>query len=174
MKTMMRLMLVFGVTMIAGATARANNANTACKTYFVVAEKDSNTVDLNMIGLTEAQQSWYNKHGKDFPSLCIVNGDASGKRITLDGASEAYVLSVIGSLPVYLIAWEEHKVFVPDNKGGHYAWSANGILSRWDRDKQDFVAVTPIHNTNHTIFSASDTSLLKAGLKEIEDRTNGK
>lgn len=151
--------------------ANKRPTNESCKVYFVVAEKDANTVDLNMVGLNGPQEKWYKKHGGEFPSLCLVNGDASGKRVTLDEASEAYVSSVVGTSPLYLIAWEEHKVFVPDDNGGHYSWSANGILSRWDESKKDFVPLAPIHSTNRTIFSSSSTSLLKDGLKEIEVRS---
>jgi hypothetical protein len=147
-------------------------ANKACKTYFIVTEKDETTVNLNMIGLNEPQGKWYKKHAGEFPSICLVNGDASGKRVTVDGASESYIGSVVGDAPLYSIAWEEHKVFVPDDNGGHYAWSANGILSRWDQTKQDFVALAPIHSTNRTIFTSSSTSLLKDGLQEVQNRIN--
>lgn len=74
----------------------------------------------------------------------------------------------MGNAPLYLIAWEEHRVFVPDEKGGHYAWSASGVLNRWDYGKKDFIPVMPLHNTNRTILTSSSTSLLKDGLKEIE------
>jgi hypothetical protein len=171
MNTATRLVVVLLSLSAAAAETRASkHPNSSCAAYFVVAEKDSTTVNLNMLGLSEPQQKWYKKHGGEFPSLCLVNGDASGKRVTQDEASEAYMNSVVGDAPLFLIAWEEHKVFVPDDNGGHYAWSANGTLSRWDKIKQDFVAVAPIHSTNRTIFTSASTSLLKDGLKEIESR----
>jgi len=137
----------------------------------VVVERDKEvTVNLAMIGLNRTQSKWYKDHGGEYPDLCLVNGDGSGNRVALDSASESYIDSIVGNAPVYSIAWEEHRRFVPDDNGGHYAWSSNGILSRWDDSKKDFVPVTPIHNTNRTILSSSSTSLLKDGLREIESR----
>jgi hypothetical protein len=144
----------------------------ACKAYFVVSEQDAVTVSLPMVGLNGKQADWYRKHGGEFPTLCLVNADASGKRVVANdsNAFDSYLDSVVGSSPLYLIAWEEHRIVVPDDSGGHYAWSSNGVLSRWDHDKKDFLAVSPIHNTNRTIYSSSSVSLLKDGLKEIADR----
>jgi hypothetical protein len=136
-----------------------------------VTEQDTEvTVNLAMVGLNSHQSEWYRKRGGEYPDLCLARAVPSGKRVALDSASESYLDSVIGDTPLYLIAWEEHRAFVPDDEGGHYAWSANGVLSRWDDTKKNFVPVTPLHNTNRTILSSSSTSLLKAGLKEIEDR----
>ena len=123
-----------------------------------------------MLGLNEHQKKWYEKHGGDFPCLCLVNGDATGRRLPLDSASETYITSVVGKSPLYSITWEEHKVFVPDQNGGHYAWSSNGVLSRWSDEKNDFVPIGPIHNRNKTIFSSSSTSLLKDALKQIGEQ----
>ena len=150
--------------------AKKHPPTNACKAYFIVTEQDTVTVNLAMVGLNEPQKKWYEKSGGEFPGICLVNGDASGKRVTLDNGSESYISSVVGSSPLYSITWEEHKVYVPDDSGGHYAWSANGILSRWSYEKNDFVAIGPIHSKNKTIFTSSSTSLLKDGLKQIEEQ----
>ena len=142
-----------------------------CKTYFMVVENDGMTSGMPMVGLNEPQRSWYKKEGGKYPELCLVNGNASGKPVSTDDVDQSYMDGIVGDSPFYAIVWEEHQVVVPDNKGGHYAWSANGRLMRWDATKKDLVNVTPIHNTNHTIFSSSSTSLLKDGLKEIQERT---
>jgi hypothetical protein len=152
-----------------GALAKKHPPSTSCRAYFVVAEKDRITVNLTMVGLNGKQEKWYEQHGGEFPGLCLVNGNASGKRVTLDSlTSSDYLDSIVGTSPLYMIGWEEHLVFVPDDNGGHHAYSANGILSRWDKDKQDFIPIGPAHNTNRTIFSSASASLLKDGLKEIE------
>jgi hypothetical protein len=167
----MALLLLACLSWSSGTFAHKHPPAGACKAYFVVTEKDEKTVNLNMLGLNETQAKWYKKHGGEFPSLCPVNGDPSGKRITLpDAASESYIDSIVGDAPLYFIAWEEHRLYVPDGNGGHYAWSANGILSRWDQSKQDFVSIAPIHNTNRTILSSSSVSMLKDGLQEIQSR----
>jgi hypothetical protein len=153
-----------------GTAAKKHPPSNSCKAYFIVTEQDAATVNLAMIGLNEVQQKWYNKEGGEFPGLCVVNGNATGRRIPLDSGSETYINSVVGKAPLYSIAWEEHKDFVPDDSGGHYAWSANGILSRWNYETSDFVAIGPIHNENKTILSSSSTSLLKDGLKLIEEQ----
>lgn len=152
------------------AIAKKHPPTNSCKAYFVVTEQDEVTVNLPMTGLNEAQQKWYDKEGGEFPGVCLVNGDATGRRVPVDSASESYVESIVGKAPLFSISWEEHKVFIPDDNGGHYAWSANGILSRWSDEKNDFVAIGPIHNKNKTIFSSSSTSLLKDGLKQIEEQ----
>ena len=92
--------------------------NNECKAYFIVVEQDAVTVNLKMIGFNDPQQSWYAKHGGEFPGLCPVTGDATGKRMTLDAASQDHLESVVGTSPLFEIAWEEHKVFVPDTNGG--------------------------------------------------------
>jgi hypothetical protein len=146
-----------------------------CKVYFVAAEQDEEvTVNLQMVGLNEHQSDWYKKHGDQFAGICPADLDPTGKRVVLDEASESQLQSIVGDAPLYGIVWEEHRVFVPDTNGGHYAWSANGILSVWDRatnnGKGALTPIGPIHNTNKTIFSSSSTSLLKDALKEIQDR----
>jgi hypothetical protein len=91
----------------------------------------------------------------------------------LESASEQYISRIVGDSPLYLISWGEHRVLVPDDQGGHYAFSGNGILSRWDASKpngQDFVSVGPVHNTNRTILSSSSVSLLKDAIKQIDTR----
>lgn len=157
----------------AGSKKRPNNPGSpACKAYFVVAEQDTVTVNLPLIGLNDKQADWYHKHGGEFPALCLVNADSSGKRIVAKDspAFDSYLDSVVGTAPLYMIAWEEHRVFVPDNSGGHYAWSASGVLSSWDSSKKDFAPLFPLHNTNRTIFTSSSVSLLKDGLREIAER----
>jgi hypothetical protein len=168
MKPTALAILIFVTATSTLANKKPSNAD--CKAYFIVVEQDAITVNLKMLGFNGPQQSWYSKHGGEFPGLCPVNGDATGKRVTLDQASEQYVDSIVGSAPLYEIGWEEHKEFVPDNNGGHYAFQSNGVLSRWDNAKQDFIPVAPIHNTNRTILSSSSTSLLKDGLKAIQSQ----
>jgi hypothetical protein len=152
-----------------------NNPQQNCKIYFSVVEHDEQTSNLNMVGLNRPQQTWYDKHGaKVAPGLCLVNGNATGIRITVDNSDEKYIESIVGTKPFYSIAWEEHQVYVPDNQGGHYAYEAKGILSIWKSTANggdgDFVPLSPIHDTNRTIFSSSSVSLLKYALKEIANR----
>jgi hypothetical protein len=167
MKKLILCAPVFAMLASPGA-AKKHPPTNSCNAYFIVTEQDAVTVNLPMIGLNEAQQKWYDKKGGQFPGLCLVNGNGTGGRIPLDSGNETYINSVVGKAPLYSIAWEEHKEFVPDDSGGHYAWSANGILSRWNYDLKDFVAIGPVHNENKTILSSSSTSMLKDGLKEIE------
>jgi len=68
------------------------------------------------------------------------------------------------------LEWEEHQVFVPDENGGHYAFSANGILYRMEfSGKGSAIPIGPVHQTNRTIFSSSSLSLLKAAIKMTKD-----
>lgn len=148
-----------------------------CKVYFAVVEHDEQTSNLNMTGLTAPQKKWWEKHGaNESPGICLLNGDSSGERITAESSDDSYVKRIIGSAPLYSIAWEEHRISVPDNDGGHYAFSAHGILSIYDPKANngtgDFKAITPIHDTNHTIFSSSATSLLKEAIGEIKRRAS--
>ena len=144
----------------------------ACKVYFLVSEQDAVTVNLPMVGLDDKQADWYKKEGGEFPTLCLVKADDSGQRVVANDskAFDSYLDSVVGTSPLYLIAWEEHCVSVPNGTGACYAWSASGVLSRWDPVKKDFVSVSPIHSTNRTAYSSSSLSLLKNGLKEISER----
>ena len=148
-----------------------------CKVFFVLVEQDEVTVNLKMVGLNKQQSSWYKKEGnqKDYAGVCIVHANESGEQIALESGSEEYINRTVGDSPLYLVAWEEHKVFVPDTKGGHYAYSANGTLSKWrsDNTKPDggsFVPVGPVHQTNRTILSSSSVSLLKYAIREIRHR----
>lgn len=70
-----------------------------CEVYFVAAEKDGLTVNLQMFGLNKPQMKWYKKHGdrKSFAGICYA---ANGDQIK-DGA------------PVYAIMWGEHLVREP-------------------------------------------------------------
>ncbi len=148
-----------------------------CKVYFTVIEHDEQTSNLNMIGLNGPQREWFAKHGaKEAPNICLVNGNATGQRVTVETGDEGYIQKTVGELPFYSISWEEHRVFVPDHDGGHMAYTASGILSIWKKSANagngDFVPISPIHSTNHTIFSSSSTSLLKDALKEIRTRNS--
>lgn len=168
------VLVVMGLCLPLAARKKRPNGpgSPACKAYFVVAEQDSVTVNLPMVGLNDKQADWYRKHGGDFPILCLVNADPSGKRtVAKDSpAFDSYLDSVVGTAPLYMIVWEEHRLFVPDGNGGHYAWSASGVLSAWDPVKKDFAPLFPLHNTNHTILTSSSVSLLKDGLREISER----
>jgi len=148
-----------------------------CRVFFVMVEQDEITVNLKMVGLNKQQSSWYKKEGnqKEYAGVCIVHANESGEQIALESGSEEYINRTVGDSPLYLIAWEEHKVFVPDTKGGHYAYSANGTLSKWrsDNTKPDggnFVPVGPVHQTNRTILSSSSVSLLKYAIKELRHK----
>jgi hypothetical protein len=126
-----------------------------------------------MLGLNKKQGDWYRKNGnqKEFTGICVANASESGEQVPLEAGSEEHISRTVGDSPLYLIAWEEHRVFVPDNQGGHYAWSANGTLSRWENSDNEnggkFVPVGPIHNTNRTILSSSSLSLLKEAIIQI-------
>jgi hypothetical protein len=162
-----------GVFCLGPATATAkDNHVTACKVYFMVVEHDEETSNLNMVGLNHPQRDWYEKHGaKDAPGLCLVNGNAAGARVTVENVDENFVQKTVGNAQLYSIAWEEHRELVPDTNGGHYAYKATGILSRWTPGTTgtdgDFVPISPVHNTNRTILSSSSASLLKDALQEI-------
>lgn len=138
----------------------------------MVVEHDEQTSNLNMVGLNRPQQEWYDKHGaKEAPGFCLVNGNATGMRVTVENSDEKYIQSVVGTAPLYSIAWEQHQVFIPDDQGGHYAYRSTGILSIWNSSAKggegDFIPISPVHNTNRTILSSSSASLLKDALKEI-------
>jgi hypothetical protein len=162
-------LLSFGV---AGVALTGSEGAPPCKVFFVAVEQDELTVQLRMVGLNKKQGDWYKQNGshKEFSGICLANANESGERVPLEAGSEEYLSRTVGNSPLYLIAWEEHKVFVPDDQGGHYAFSANGTLSKWDNTKSDggrFVPVGPVHNTNRTILSSSSVSLLKDALREI-------
>lgn len=170
-RAIVAVLATLGSATLAVAHKPPKPGSKACLAYFAVLEQDGVTMGLPMVGLDKPQRSWYRKHGGDFPRLCFAAGDAAGVRVTVGDASQAYWDSLLRDPhPFYLIAWEEHAVFVPDPYGGHYAWSANGIVSWWDSSSQKFVPVGPIHNTNRTILTSSATSLLKAGLRAIRRR----
>ena len=148
----------------------------ACKMYFMVVEHDIETSNLNMTGLTEPQRNWWTKHrANEFRGICHIDGNRSGERVTVETADEPYIDGIVGSSPLYSIAWGEERIFVPDKNGGHYAWSAHGILSIYsaaaNAGKGDFVSIAPVHDTNHTVFSSSALSLLKEALAEIRKRS---
>lgn len=160
--------LIYAFLGFLGTAVAADKA--PCKIFFLTVEQDEATVNLKMVGLNKKQHDWYQKEGdrNEFGGACSVNGDSSGEPVPLESISEDYINRVVGDAPLYEISWEEHKVFVPDKNGGHYAFSSNGTLSRWDKAKPDggtFVPVGPIHNTNRTILSSSSVSLLKDAIK---------
>jgi hypothetical protein len=136
-----------------------------CKVSFVMVEQDEMTGNLTMVGLNKQQSRWYKKEGnqKDYAGVCTVDANESGEQTALESGSEEYINRTVGDSPLYLVAWEEHRVFVPDTKGGHYAYSATGTLSKWRSDNTNpdggsFVPVGPVHNTNRTILSSSGDS----------------
>jgi hypothetical protein len=165
-----------GLVLLAGAwpslAADAGKGKTPCKAYFIPVEQDSLTVNLMMVGLNGPQADWYRKNGnqKEFSGVCAVNANESGKPVALESISEKYMERIIGDAPLYMILWEEHRVFVPDNYSGHYAFSANGTLSRWNGQSGNdgkFVPLGPVHDQNRTIFSSSSLSMLKDAIKQI-------
>ncbi len=160
---------------VTGVAAAGSRDKAPCKAFFVAVEQDEATVNLKMVGLDKPQNDWYRKNGnqKEFAGVCLVSANESGERVPLESGSEEYISRTVGDFPLYLISWEEHRVFVPDNQGGHYAFSSNGALSRWDNSKpngQNFVPVGPVHNTNRTILSSSSVSLLKDAIKQIRHK----
>lgn len=163
---------LFGIANVAGAGSKDK---ATCQAFFVAVEQDEATVSLKMAGLNKPQGDWYKKSGNqgEFAGVCIVNANETGERVPLESGSEQYMSRIVGDSPLYLVSWEEHRVFVPDDQGGHYAFRANGILSKWDARKpngQNFVAVGPVHNTNRTILSSSSVSLLKDAIKQIRHK----
>jgi hypothetical protein len=177
MRTITIALLVLTCAGAAVAGPRARQPQTSCRVYFMAVEQDETTVNLRMVGLNSKQGDWYRKDGqrKEYAGICVANATASDEQVPLESGSESHVEAIVASASLYLIAWEEHRVYVPDTNGGHYAFSANGTLSVWDRTAQngqgDFVPIGPIHATNRTIFSSSSVSLLKAALKEIGNRS---
>ncbi len=160
---------------IAGVAGAGSKDTAPCRVYFVAVEQDEVTVNLKMVGLNKPQNDWYRKNGnqKEFAGVCLVNANETGERVALESGSEEHISRIVGDSPLYLVSWEEHRVFVPDNQGGHYAFSANGTLSKWDNSKpngQNFVPVGPVHNTNRTILSSSSLSLLKDAIKQIRHK----
>jgi hypothetical protein len=99
----------------------------------------------------------------------LGNPDKTGERkAVIDGQDDPdhYLEQTIGDAPLYILGWEEHRVFVPDNNGGHYAYSSNGILYRMDYTGEGkMTPIAPVHDTNRTILSSSSVSLLKAAIK---------
>jgi hypothetical protein len=154
---------------------KKSQTNVACKVYFMVVEHDTQTSNLNMVGLTKPQAEWWEKHGaRETPGICLVNGNSKGERVTVESSDEAYIDRIVKSAPFYSVAWGEERIFVPDQNGGHGAFSAHGILSIWtpsaDEGKGDFIAVCPIANSNRTILSSASLSLFKDALEEIKRR----
>ena len=137
-------------------------ASGSCTAYFVVVEQDENTVNIQMAGFSTPQENWYEKHGGEFPTLCVAT-TASGRREALDEGT--LINHLEGDIPVYVILWEEHTMY---NSSGTRYYSATGVLSRLEAGKE--VTVAPLHNKNHTVFTSASTSLLKAGLEEIKRR----
>ncbi len=165
-----------GILFAPQASFAKNKPHQDCKVYFTIVERDEQTSNLNMIGLNRPQQEWYEKSGvKEMPELCLVNGDATGMRITVESIDEKYAESIVGTRPFYSIMWEEHQIYVPDSAGGHYAYVATGILAIWtpsaNKGDGDFVTLSPVHSTNRTIFSSSSVSLLKDALNYIAKRS---
>jgi hypothetical protein len=165
-------LLLVCITGVAGAGSKDK---APCKAFFVAVEQDEVTVNLKMVGLNRPQNDWYTKNGnqKEFAGVCLVNASKSGERVPLESSSEELISNAVGDFPLYLISWEEHRVFVPDDQGGHNAFSSNGTLSRWDNSKpngQNFVPIGPVHNTNRTILSSSSVSLLKDAIKQIRHK----
>jgi hypothetical protein len=113
---------IFGFLVGPQLTFARSNPQQDCRIYFTVIERDEETSNLSMVGLNRHQQEWYEKHGaKEAPGLCLLNGNATDTRVTLENSDEKYVESMVGTKPFYSIAWEQHRVFVPDDQGGHYA-----------------------------------------------------
>lgn len=145
-----------------------------CTSYLLLIEQDEETVNMKMTGANKPQADWFRKDGdgKDFAGVCLISADPSGKRVALDennDASEKYLASLTEGTPVFLLSWEEHRIFVPDNKGGHYAYSANGAMFRTHADG-NMTPIGPVHDTNRTIFSSSSLSLLKAAIKMVRQQ----
>ena len=165
-------LLLFGIAGVAGAGSKDK---APCKGFFVAVEQDEVTVNLKMVGLNKPQNDWYRKYGdqKEFAGVCLVNANETGERVPYESASEEYMSRIVGDSPLYLILWEEHRVFVPDAQGGHYAFSANGTVSRWEEakpDGRDLVPVGPVHNSNRIIFSSASVSLLEEAIKLIRHK----
>jgi hypothetical protein len=144
-----------------------------CKVYFVIAEQDYETSNLNMAGFNKPQEKWWSKNAKKTPEICYLNANPKGGQAPLESLNDSFVNSD-KNLPIYAITWGESKYFVPDNNGGHNAYDARGVLSLWtpaaDSGKGNFVTIAPVHNTNKTILSSSSISMLKEALSEIKKR----
>jgi hypothetical protein len=158
-----------------GACGEEISGECCVQSLFMVVEHDTQTSNLNMVGFTKPQAEWWGKHGaRETPGICLVNGNSTGEKVTVESSDEAYIDGIVKSAPLYSVAWGEERIFVPDTNGGHYAFSAHGILSVWtpsaDEGKGDFVAVCPIANSNRTILSSASLSLLKGALEEIKRR----
>ena len=172
MKTFAATALCFGSIGMAIAEPKAKEP---CRVFFMIIEQDDTTVNLKMVGLNKPQHDWYKKGGnqKEYAGVCLVNATESGQQVPFETASEEFINRIVGPSPLYLIAWEQHRVFVPDNNGGHHAYSSNGTLSRWDKTKpegRNFVPVGPLHNRNRTILSSSSVSLLKDAIRQIRNQ----
>ena len=170
------LAICAGILFVPPVSFAKNNPQQECKVYFTIVEHDEETSNLNMVGLNHSQQEWFEKNReKEAPGICLVNGDATGMRVTLESSDEKYAEQIVGTKPFYSIAWEEHQIYVPVGNSGHYAYIATGILSIWtpsaNKGDGDFVTLSPVHSTNRTIFSSSSVSLLKDALKYIAKRS---
>lgn len=118
-------------------------------------------MQLKMAGPNDPQDKWYRKDGgkKDYEGVCVVWPTGGGQRVAMEDNQrdqDRYLESVVGDAPLYVLGWEEHKIFVPDQNGGHMAYSANGILYRMDFSGDGkMVPRGPVHDTNRTIFTSS-------------------
>jgi hypothetical protein len=117
---------------------------------------------MQMTGFSTPQQKWYEKHGGEFPTLCVATTVSGGR----EALNESTLINHLeGGIPVYVIGWEEHLMY---NGAGNRYYEASGILYRLEDGK--YVQLAPLHNGNHTILTSSSTSLLKEGLEEIKRR----
>jgi hypothetical protein len=162
--------------LLATLSAYANDINQAdtsiCDSFLMMVEQDGVTSDLAMTGLTEGQIGWIRKNQKksEVVGICPFPFDPTNKRIpaTLVKDPDPSALNV---KPIYVVRWKQEKTFVPDNKGGHYAIVASGILYRMDMGGSgNLIPIGPVHDTNRTIYTDSTVSLLKNVLKQVKDQ----
>jgi hypothetical protein len=147
-----------------------------CTAYLLPVEQDQATMNLKMSGLNDTQEHWYRKDGnkKQYEGVCIINADQTGKRIPItDDIDDPnhYLETVTGNKPIYVLGWEEHLIFIPNQGGGgHNAYSANGILYTINfAGGGSLKPLAPVHDTNRTILTSSSVSLLKAAILKLKD-----
>jgi hypothetical protein len=172
-------LILFARCAFGSPSGQNQDAQQRCRAYVSVIEQDQITVNVQMSGMNAEQASWYKKHHQDskYAEVCFLDLDPNHKmaQVALQRAVAAdNSPATIGGVPIYVLAWEEHSVFVPDQRGGHYAWSANGVLSELNQKTDEPEVIGPVHSKNRTIFTSSSTSLLKAAVVQIQKLIAGK
>jgi hypothetical protein len=168
-----------------------------CRVYFLAVEQDEITVGLSMEGLNKPQEHWYRKHGDrdKWAGVCFaktanvpvgatlyliswgehlvsepysyetsepVTQDVDGTVTDDNGNTSQVNGTMAGSVPV-------------EHTGTRSGYVADGRLYLLNSAKGKFEPVAPLHSGQgfswgNLHFSSASTSLLKNGIKQIEEQ----